>query len=82
MNRIVLVAVLISSVGCAGPRPDTEDPDLVAFEVEVTPEMIKELLDCPVGSAPLCLERMGEPVRCFCADRDAMRQVLEPDKYP
>lgn len=42
---------------------------------------IRKLLDCPPNTTPVCTERIGKPYYCFCADQDALRRIMEPDKY-
>lgn len=49
------------------PRPDIEE--------------IAKQLDCPVGRTPTCVERLNQPYRCFCMDKEAMRDMLEPEPY-
>lgn len=33
---------------------------------------------CRSGETYSCIERMGRPERCFCADKDTLRELLEP----
>ena len=33
---------------------------------------------CGVNETYSCVERIGHPVRCFCADKDTLRELLEP----
>lgn len=67
------LAVLCGIGACAttGPAPP---PDFDMAE-------IRRLMGCDSDQAPVCTERMGKPYECFCADRDALRRILEPDKY-
>lgn len=37
-----------------------------------------EARKCRSGETYSCIERLGRPVRCFCADKDALRELLEP----
>lgn len=51
---------------CASPgRPDD-------------PAYAKQRARCNVNETFSCIERMGEPVRCFCADKDTLRELLYP----
>lgn len=34
---------------------------------------------CRSGETPSCIEKVGKPVRCFCADKDALRELLDPN---
>jgi hypothetical protein len=82
VSRLLLIAVFMMLAACAAQPPIEEGPELITNEREITLEMIKKMLSCAVDRTPVCLERMGKPYRCFCADTDSMRQVLEPDKFP
>ena len=42
--------------------------------VAETPDM------CRSGETYSCIERMGKPKRCFCADKETLRELLEPDR--
>ena len=69
VTRTPLPALLLvfaaAIAGCAG----TAEPDPAA-EVDVP--------KCRSGETWSCVERMGRPVRCFCADKDTLRELLEP----
>ena len=39
------------------------------------------MLDCPMVTTPVCTERIGQPYYCFCADKDALRRIMEPGEY-
>lgn len=67
--RTLLLTLLTASAavmaGCAGAaEPDT------AADVDVP--------KCRSGETYSCVERMGRRVRCFCADKDTLRELLEP----
>ena len=34
---------------------------------------------CRAGETPSCIEKVGKPVRCFCADTEALRELLDPN---
>lgn len=70
----VAVATLYSIGGCATREPLPARPELDMLE-------LRRLLDCDSDQAPVCTERIGKPYYCFCADRDALRRIMEPDKY-
>lgn len=65
--RILIAALAaISLTACAAPaRPGD-------------PSYAKERARCNVNETFSCIERMGEPVRCFCADKDTLRELLNP----
>lgn len=69
----MLVAVVMLG-GCAASGPSAPAPRLDMAE-------IRQMLDCPLDTSPVCTERIGKPYHCFCADRDALQRILEPDKY-
>jgi hypothetical protein len=51
--------------GCA------HEPDMrVASDRQQTP--------CHSGETFSCVERLGKPMHCFCADKDALRELLDP----
>lgn len=74
MFRPLLLASIVSLGACA-----SQDP----LEYSPRPDMdaIREMLNCPSDRTPICLERIGKPYSCFCMDEDALRKILEPDKY-
>jgi hypothetical protein len=74
-ERIATILVVYLFAACAGsaPAPESCYPDA---------ESIKALPDCPADRIPVCLEQLGRPYRCFCGDRDALQEVLEPDNRP
>ena len=70
-----LLAGVVAISGCAASGTASNPaPNLDMNEV-------RELLACPSDRTPVCTERMGKPYQCFCADRDALQQLMEPDKY-
>ncbi len=62
------IAVAASSVllACAS-SPDAHD-SAIAEEAE----------RCHFDETWSCVERMGHAERCFCADKDTLRELLEP----
>jgi len=74
MLRLLLLLSAIDLAACAARGP---------LEYEPRPNMdeIKDQLNCPSDRMPACIERIGHPYTCYCMDEDAMRKVLEPDKY-
>ena len=34
---------------------------------------------CDDGNTPSCIEKLGKPMRCFCADTEALRELLDPN---
>ena len=69
-----LAVALALVAGCAGSDPVPARPELDMSE-------LRQLMNCASDQAPVCTERMGQPYHCFCADRDALRRIMEPDKY-
>ena len=74
MSRFLLLFCIAALTACASqnrleyePRPDMEE--------------IQKLLNCPSDRMPTCVERIGKPYTCFCMDEEAVRKILEPDKY-
>lgn len=79
MDRIFeVISLLVCAViltGCTSSAPvDATLPHLDMAE-------IRKMLNCPHDLTPVCTERVGKPYHCFCADRGALQQILEPGKY-
>ena len=74
LQIIVALAVAAATVGCAPVTPleDRPRPDM---------QEVAKVLDCPSDRTPACVERINKPYSCFCMDEDALRMILEPDKY-
>ena len=36
---------------------------------------------CRSGDAPSCITKQGKAMRCFCADKEALRELLDPDAH-
>jgi|GEM_PF-2406203 len=64
------VAALFLS-GCAA-QPSPGQP-LAADDPARNPSRL-----CEPGRTFSCVERVGKPVRCVCADKDALREVFDP----
>ena len=69
MLRPVRITIALGTLLLAGCASKDEIP-IVAEE----PDM------CRSGETYSCIERMGKPKRCFCADKDTLRELLEPDR--
>ena len=73
--RIALaLAAAVVAAACAPVEP---------LEYRPRPDMqeIAKALNCPSDRTPTCVERINRPYSCFCMDEDALRMILEPDKY-
>jgi hypothetical protein len=68
--KTLFVAAALSACASQDPYADLPPLDLDA---------VKQSMNCPNGTTPACEERMGQPVHCFCADRDALQRILEPN---
>lgn len=71
MSRLLLLSCLAA---CAAQ-------DRLEYEPRPDMDKIQELLNCPSDRMPTCVERIGKPYTCYCMDEEAMRKILEPDKY-
>ena len=67
-SAAALVAVLLVS-GCASSGS--------AAPVPVAQDSL-----CPPGLTPSCVEYNGDKLRCFCGNREDLREVLEPYGQP
>mgnify|MGYP001594379885 CR=1 FL=1 len=70
----LLLTVVFVATGCAPVEP---------LEYRPRPDMVEiaRALNCPSDRTPTCVERINRPYSCFCMDEDALRMILEPDKY-
>ncbi len=61
-------------VACAPVEPPQRPPG---------PDMVEvaKQLNCRAGLTATCEQRMNRPTSCYCADRDSLQMILEPDKY-
>ena len=68
------LAAMVVAAACAPVEP---------LEYRPRPDMqeIAKGLNCPSDRTPTCVERINRPYSCFCMDEDALRMILEPDKY-
>lgn len=74
MWRLLLLSCLAGLAACAAQ-------DRLEYEPRPDMDKIQELLNCPSDRMPTCIERIGKPYTCYCMDEEAMRKILEPDKY-
>ena len=68
--KVLFVAAMLSACASKDPYADLPPLDL---------EAVKQSMNCPTGTAATCEEHMGHKVRCYCADRETLRRILEPD---
>lgn len=67
LARIICIVIFAATlVACAGAPPD---------ELEYTDRPHY----CRSGETPSCIEKIGKPIRCFCADKEALRELLDPN---
>ena len=60
---------------CATEPPANPKPELDMAQ-------IREILNCPGSKTPACIQRVGQTTRCFCADNDALEEILDPYIVP
>lgn len=69
-TRLIAAGLAVAFTGafsaCAGPG-ETADPELA-----------QQAERCHFDETWSCVERMGQAERCFCADKDTLRELLEP----
>jgi hypothetical protein len=72
--RALTVVSLFLLASCAAQEP---------LEFRPRPDMteVARQLDCPSDTKATCIERIGRPYSCYCMDEDALKKILEPDKY-
>lgn len=65
-RKISSAIVCLTLTSCAGnPSDELEYADRPTY--------------CRAGETPSCIEKVGKPVRCFCADTDELRELLDPN---
>ena len=47
------------------------------YQVDSREELQK--LSCPADRTAVCIERIGQPTKCFCSHRDDLEALLEPE---
>ena len=74
LRIVVALATAVVATACAPvtPMEERDRPDMLE---------IAKALNCPSDRTPTCVERINRPYSCFCMDEDALRMILEPDKY-
>ena len=67
-----LVAISFALVaGCAGSAYDDAEYNMDARE-----ELHQ--LSCPNDKTAACIQRIGQPTRCFCSSKYDLERLLEP----
>jgi len=66
------VVCLAFLAGCAGANHGNAE-----YRVDSRKELQK--LSCPADKTAACVERIGQPTRCFCSSRDDLERLLEPE---
>ncbi len=69
----VILVVLLS--GCASSNEYSE----AEYRVDAREEARD--LNCATGETPSCIERMGQPTKCFCSSKDDLERILEDPLY-
>ena len=51
------------------------------LEFQPRPDMVEvaKQLDCALGRTPTCIERINKPYTCYCADKELLREIMDPD---
>ena len=71
---VIALATAIVATACAPVTPleDRDQPNMVE---------VAKVLNCSAGLKATCVARYNKSFKCFCMDDDAVRMLLEPDKY-
>lgn len=69
-NRILVISL---AIGIAGPLAACATRDQAP-----DPGMAQHAERCHFDETWSCVKRMGHTERCFCADKDTLRELLEP----
>lgn len=71
MKFAALLLVVAGLEACAAPAQQSAP-------AKIDMEKVAEVLDCPASKTPACTTRMGRETRCFCTDKEALRDILDP----
>jgi len=76
-SSYILAVVLMALLGGCALTP-SEDGE-AKYHVASREEAID--LNCASNETPSCMERMGQPTKCFCSSRDDLERILEDPLY-
>lgn len=51
------------------------------FQPRLDMEEVAKQLNCAWDRTPTCIERINKPYTCYCADRELLREIMEPDTH-
>ena len=68
---ILAALIFVLAGGCASSEYGDAE-----YNVEAREEM--QNMTCPKHTTAACIQRIGEPTRCFCSSRDDLERLLEP----
>ncbi len=73
-DRSFLLAVVCLAflAGCASANHGDAE-----YRVDSREELHE--LSCPTDKTAVCIERIGQPTKCFCSHRDDLEALLEPE---
>lgn len=72
--RFLVVIMYALITGCASSGGGDAQ-----YELEAREELRK--LSCASDETPACIERIGQPTKCFCSSRDSLERLLEDPLY-
>ena len=70
--QCLAAGLLAGLVGCTSTQPIGNAP--------VDLQDMAKTFDCPIGRVATCERRSNERYRCYCADKETMREVLDPER--
>ena len=70
--RPFLMLSVVMTGGCAH-----SDSGNAEYHVDSREELQK--VSCPTDKTAVCIERIGQPIKCFCSHRDDLEALLEPE---
>jgi len=73
IDSAMIVLAAIAFAGCTASAQRQPQPDMAA---------IRQLLNCPGSRTPTCIQHLGKTTRCYCADQDALQELLDPPTVP
>jgi type IV pilus biogenesis protein CpaD/CtpE len=70
--KFVFLALAVALLAACASEPPAERRPLLDMA------KIRKILNCPGSKTPACTQHVGRTTRCFCADNDALEEILDP----
>ena len=70
--RLLAISSIALTAGCTSTQPIGNAP--------IDMQDMARVFECPIGRVATCERRTNQRYECYCADKDIMRDVLDPEK--